>query len=126
MAKKILSVANHFEVEGLKNESESFIIDRISLKNAVDLAIFAESHSCARLLKATVEYMYSHARYLKELQNEDWDRLVDNRCIFDQVVDLLLGITKSSSQGMLEVKNAGNPCINGIYHQDGCFNGAPR
>jgi len=28
--------------------------------------------------------------------------------------------------GILKVEHAGNPCVNGLYLQDGYFNGAPR
>jgi len=127
-----VSVANRFEVEELKQIAESFIIDRLDMTNAVDLAIFAESHSCTRLLGAAVHCIAQNARALKLFQTEDWDRLAESKLVYDQVLNLLLDISDDRQPiagdvtRILKVKHAGNPSVNGIYHLDGYHNELPR
>ena len=86
-AKKLLVAADRYHLTDLKLYAESILTDKfVTNKNAAELLLFADSHSCALLKEATLDVCVSgDMNVLRKTQG--WARIEESRRILSEVLN---------------------------------------
>jgi hypothetical protein len=74
MAPELMAAAEKYQLEQLKNICEGTLIDGLSVDNAVDLLIMADTYSAAMLKNKTLDFISSHKTEVR--QTVKWKKLL--------------------------------------------------
>ena len=75
MAMDLITIANKYDVPGLKLECQNFLEGNITVENAAEILIIADMHGCSdELINASLDFIKSNSEAVKAQAN--WKTLV--------------------------------------------------
>jgi hypothetical protein len=84
-SQKLLKVANRFACSGLQHIAENEIVKAgTDAKNAAELLMFADAHSCALLREAALEFCLANPVAIRD--SEGWDQLNESSTLLAELV----------------------------------------
>ena len=75
MAMDLITIANKYDVPGLKSECQYFLESNITVENAAEILIIADMHGCSQdLINASLDFIKINSEAVKAQAN--WKTLV--------------------------------------------------
>lgn len=88
-AMELLDAANQFGVVGLKILAETKVAEsEISISNASDLILYADSHNCPLLKERVVDYFIVHAEEIRK--HPSYQKIKESADILDELMEALI------------------------------------
>ena len=60
----LLIIADKYALEGLKLKCETFLCNKISVDNAIEILTLSERHNCNKLKKQALNFIIAHGKYI--------------------------------------------------------------
>ena len=100
----LLKLANRFEYSDLKLFLEASLVesDLVTYKNAADMLVFADSHSCALLKEVAMNVVVTRHQWVR--QTAGWKALKESSSLLDQVLAIMSrGVFDNDEETMIGV-----------------------